>query len=160
MSVMPETAKTPATLRAWARARCGWERATDYAELRAAADAWEAQLERLGAVEKAHRRLQGEDLCSICRIETTNISFHFGYGSEHDGEAVCWSCAGRVVDAALRTKPDAGPETLLALLEVIRAALVAVEDKAALGIGGKGMTHWYVVDELVSRIDETLAAGE
>ena len=43
-----------------------------------------------------------------------------------------------------------------ALLEECRKAIANVPDKSVFGIGGEGMTHWLVADELLSRIDEAL----
>lgn len=31
--------------------------------------------------------------CIICKKETEEISFRFGYGSQFDGADVCWGCA-------------------------------------------------------------------
>ena len=38
--------------------------------------------------------------CYICGTETENISFRFGYGSKHDGDAVCMECA-KLIDPAI-----------------------------------------------------------
>ena len=43
-----------------------------------------------------------------------------------------------------------------ALLEECRKAIANVPDKSVFGIGGEGMTHWLLADELLSRIDEAL----
>lgn len=46
------------------------------------------------------------------------------------------------------------------LLCQCRSAIVNVPDKKVFGIGGDGMTHWYLADELVANIDAALASKE
>ena len=38
------------------------------------------------------------------------------------------------------------------LLEQCRKAILSVQDRSVFGIGGDGMTHWYLADELLSEI--------
>lgn len=42
------------------------------------------------------------------------------------------------------------------LLEECRTFIVNVPDRSIFGIGGEGMTHWYLADELLGRIDDAL----
>lgn len=55
---------------------------------------------------------------------------------------------------------EARVEALAGLLREARSAIAGVENKAVFGVGGRGMTHWYLVEELVWRIDAALATGE
>lgn len=43
-------------------------------------------------------------------------------------------------------------EAMELLLEECRKAISNVPDKAVFGIGGDGLTHWYLADELLSDI--------
>ena len=43
------------------------------------------------------------------------------------------------------------------LLERCRQAITSVPDKAVFGIGGEGMTHWYLADELLDNIIRVVA---
>ncbi len=45
---------------------------------------------------------------------------------------------------------------LLAMCEAAREALGSLEPDA-LGIGGDGVTHWYIRDELVANLDSEIA---
>lgn len=45
-----------------------------------------------------------------------------------------------------------GVAALEELLEECRKAISQVPDKTVFGIGGDGMTHWYLADELLSEI--------
>jgi hypothetical protein len=61
--------------------------------------------------------------------------------------------------AACRAHADAWQARVEALTSLLNQALVAicsVPDKAIFGIGGT-VTHWYLADELVSRIEAALA---
>jgi hypothetical protein len=49
---------------------------------------------------------------------------------------------------------------LMDLLRECRSAIEQVPDKEVFGIGGVGMTHWYLADELVSNIDIAIGEGE
>lgn len=55
---------------------------------------------------------------------------------------------------------EAEIERLRDLLGECRKAITSVEDQSVFGIGGEGMTHWYLAHELVANIDALLKEGE
>ena len=51
-------------------------------------------------------------------------------------------------------------ERLRELLDNSRKCIRSVEDQSVFGIGGEGMTHWYLSHELLNYIDDALKEGE
>ena len=47
---------------------------------------------------------------------------------------------------------EAKLEAMERLLEECRKAIDNVPDRAVFGIGGEGLTHWYLADELLFRL--------
>jgi len=42
------------------------------------------------------------------------------------------------------------------LLDEARKCIRSVENRSIFGVGGDGMTHWYLADELLANIDKAL----
>ena len=68
-----------------------------YEEIKKRHDQYE---EQIAALKRENEQLRGVEICSLCDTKTTEISFHFGYGSERDGDMICWECASKI-DALL-----------------------------------------------------------
>ena len=54
---------------------------------------------------------------------------------------------------------EAKLEAMARLLEECRKAINNVPDKFVFGVGGDGLTHWYLADELLSNIDAAQQEG-
>ena len=59
---------------------------------------------------------------------------------------------GYVLRGVVARKLSAKAAALEELLEECRKAISQVPNKTVFGIGGDGMTHWYLADELLSEI--------